>query len=127
MVSTPSRYSSSLPVAGPGLLAEIDDRQAPTRTVLRVTGELDLATAEVLCRAISRAAADCQQLELDLSCVTFCDVVGAATIERAQQQLQARGCQLTLHGIDRSLHLLLAVDGLFDGLRPCARWDGHRG
>ena len=35
--------------------------------------------------------------------MTFCDVVGATAIEQAQRQLEARGCQLTLHGIDGPL------------------------
>jgi anti-anti-sigma factor len=98
----------------------------PTRRLLRVTGEIDLATAALLRCAILRAAADHHHVELDLSGVSFCDVVGATAIEQAQQQLQARGCQLTLRGIDGPLHLLLAVDGLFCTLRRSALLDGQQ-
>jgi anti-anti-sigma factor len=123
MAATSPRGLSGAPAAAEGLLVEVEELCAPTRRLLRVTGELDLATVGLLLCAIDRAAADGQQVELDLSGVSFCDVVGATALEQAQQQLQACGCQLTLHGVDRPLHLLLAVDGLFSSLRRSA--GGH--
>jgi len=126
MAPTSPRGLSGAPAAAAGLLVEIEDLPAPTRRRLRVTGELDLATVGLLRCAISRAATDRHHVELDLLGVTFCDVVGATAIEQAQQQLQARGCQLTLSGIDRPLHLLLAVDGLFSTLRRSALLDGQQ-
>jgi anti-sigma B factor antagonist len=126
MAPTSPRGLSGAPAAAEGLLVEFEDRRGPTRQLLRVTGELDLATVGLLRCAISRAATDHHHVELDLSGVTFCDVVGAAAIEQAQQDLQARGCQLTLRGMDRPLHLLLAVDGLFSTLQQCARTDGQQ-
>ena len=117
---------SGTPEAAAGLLVEIENREAPTRRLLRVTGELDLATVGLLRSAITRAAADRRHIELDLAGVTFCDVVGATAIEQAQQQLQTHGRQLALRGIDRPLHLLLAVDGLFSTLRQSTRTDGRQ-
>ena len=76
--------------------------------------------------AIHGAATDHQHVELDLSAVTFCDVVGASAIEQAQRQLEARGCQLTLQGTDGSLHRLLAVEGLFSTLQRLALLDGQQ-
>jgi len=126
MAATPSRVELFVPPAAEaGLLVEIDDLRAPTRRLLRVSGELDLATVGVLGSAIQRAAADRREVELDVSGVAFCDVVGATALEQAQQQLQARGCQLILRGIDGPLHLLLAVDGLFGTLRRSTRPDGQ--
>ena len=58
--------------------------------------------------------------------MTFCDVAGATAIEQEQQQLQARGGQLTLHGIDGPLRRLLAVDGLFSTLQQAAHLDGQQ-
>jgi anti-anti-sigma factor len=129
MAPTSPRYGlPGTPEAAEGLLVEIETREAPTRQRLRVTGELDLATVGLLRSAIARAAADRQYIELDLAGVTFCDVVGATAIEQAQQQLQTHGRQLALRGIDRPLHLLLAVDGLFGTLQQSTRTDGdsHR-
>ena len=91
-----------------------------------VTGEIDVATAGLLRSAIHGAATDHQHVELDLSAVTFCDVVGASAIEQAQRQLEARGCQLTLQGTDGSLHRLLAVEGLFSTLQRLALLDGQQ-
>jgi anti-anti-sigma factor len=126
MAPTSPRGSSGAPTAPEGLLVETQELRGPTRRLLRVTGEIDLATAGLLGCAIDRAAADHHHVELDLSGVTFCDVVGATTIEQAQQQLQARGCQLTLHGIDGPLRRLLAVEGLFSTLQRLALLDGKQ-
>jgi anti-anti-sigma factor len=126
MASTPPRLGSVPPAAEPELLIEIEDRQAPSRRLLRVSGELDLATVGLLRCAIDRGAAEFPEVELDLSAVAFCDVVGAAAIERAQRHLRARGRQLVLQGLDRPLHVLLTVDGLFPTLQPLCSLDGHR-
>jgi anti-anti-sigma factor len=126
MVPTSPRGSSGAPTATEGLLVEIQDLHAPTRRLLQVTGEIDVATAGLLRCAIHRAAADHHNVELDLSGVTFCDVVGATAIEQAQQQLQARGCRLTLHGTDGPLRRLLAVEGLFSTLQQLALLDGQQ-
>jgi anti-sigma B factor antagonist len=126
MAPTSPHGFTGAPTAVEGLLVEIQDLRAPTRRLLRITGEIDLATAGLLRCAIHRAAADHRHVELDLSGVTFCDVVGATAIEQAQQQLQARGWQLTLRGIDRPLRRLLAVDGLFSTLQRSALLDGQQ-
>ena len=125
MVPTSPCGLSGAPAAAEGLLVQIHDLRAPTRRRLTVTGELDLATVGLLRSSISGAATYGHHVELELSGVTFCDVVGATAIEQAQQQVQTHGGQLTLLGIDGPLHLLLAVDGLFDALRA-ARLDGHQ-
>jgi len=126
MVPTSPRGLSGAPTAAEGLLVEIQDLQAPTRRLLRITEEIDVATAGLLRCAIHRASADHHHVELDVSAVTFCDVVGATAIEQAQRQLEARGCQLTLQGTDGSLHRLLAVEGLFSTLQRLALLDGQQ-
>ena len=126
MAPTSPHGSSGAPTDVEGLLVEIQDLRAPTRRLLRVTGEIDLATAGLLRCAIHRAAADHHHIELDLSGVTFCDVVGATAIEHAQAQLQARDCQLTLRGIGGPFRRLLAVDGLFSTLQLSALVDGQQ-
>ncbi len=124
--TTSPRGPSGAQNGAAGLRVEIQDLQPPTRRLLRVTGEIDVATAGLLRCAIHRAATDRQHVELDLSAVTFGDVVGATAIEQAQRQLEARGCQLTLPGIDGTLRRLLAVEGLFSTLQQVALFDGQR-
>ena len=126
MAPTSPRGSSGELTAVEGLLVEIQDLRAPTRRLLRVIGEIDLATVGLLRCAIHSAAADHNHVELDLSGVTFCDVMGATAIEQAQEQLQARGCQLTLGGIGGPFRRLLAVDGLFSTLQLSALVDGQQ-
>ena len=78
---------------------------------------MNLAAVGLLSCAVERAAVAHQEVELDLSGVAFCDVIGATAIELAQHQLQVSGRRLILRGIDRSLHILLAVDGVFSSLQ----------
>jgi anti-anti-sigma factor len=125
MAPTSPHGSPGAPTAADGLLVEIQDLRAPSRRLLRVTGEIDLATAGLLRCAIHRAAAEHHHVELDLSSVTFCDVVGATAIEQAQLHLQARGCQLALRDIG-PLRRLLAVDGLFSTLQRSVHLDGQQ-
>ena len=128
MLSSPPPTGSlgPTPVLEQGLLVEVDGTVAAPRRLLRVRGELDLATAPLLARAIDRAAVGRREVELDLSGVTFCDVVGLTAIEEAQRQLQDRGCRMSLHGTDGPRHLLLGVDGLFVTLRSSVRMEGQR-
>src|SRR5689334_25257443 len=43
--------------------------------------------------AIHGAATDHQHVELDLSAVTFCDVVGASAIERSEERRVGKECR----------------------------------
>lgn len=108
-VSPLPRQSSVLLPCELGLLIELD-RSMPRRVHIR--GELDIATSPLLARALDRAAEACTDIEVDLSGLTFCDVVGLTALEQAHRRLAGRGCRLTLHGTWR-LHLLLRVPGLF--------------
>jgi anti-anti-sigma factor len=119
MSSFPLRAGSP-PWSAGTLLVEIVDSSPPERLVLRVHGELDLATASDFAALVRRAGAGRRTAVLDLSALTFCDVVGAAAIERAYRQLGDAGCRLTLAGAGRALTLLLSVDGLFPELRSAA-------
>jgi anti-anti-sigma factor len=123
MESAPLDVGSPAPATGTGLSVEVDDHRTPGRRLLRVRGELDLATAGLLAGAIERAAADGPDVDVDVSGVTFCDVVGATAIEQAVEQLRARGRRLTLLGGEGPLHLLLGVEAHFGGLRAGADGD----
>jgi anti-anti-sigma factor len=53
------------------------------RGILRISGEIDLSNAEELVGAIQAAARDGQEVQLDLSGVTFIDSSGLHAIRRA--------------------------------------------
>ena len=97
------------------LLVDVPERPGDRPTLL-VSGELDLATVDALTDAIERVADDLSGIRVDISGVTFCDVVGATALEQAQRRLQERGYGMALIGGDRSLRLLTA-GGLFPSLR----------
>ena len=84
--------------------------------VVRVDGELDLATAPALWAALERPLADGDQLVLDLSAVTFIDSTGLSVLLRAYQVLGATGT-LTVRGPNaqaRRLFELAGVESLID-------------
>lgn len=110
MSSIPS--SGTAPARRAGLVVLVDGAVPPPLGLLRVRGELDLATAPELARALDLAAADRTDILLDLSGVTFCDLVGLTALELAGRRLRASGCRLSLRGVDGPLHLLLSVPSL---------------
>jgi anti-anti-sigma factor len=60
-------------------------------SVVRVEGDLDLATAGELWAAVEQAVADGGRLVFDLSRVTFIDSSGLGVLIRAHQLLDGRG------------------------------------
>ena len=88
---------------------------AGDRACVQIAGELDMATAA----EVDRAVKDClachpRHLELDLDCLTFCDATGLRALRRARDTAQARGCTFRVSGatphVQRIFALLLAPD-----------------
>ena len=73
MGSATSPLGAAPPGCSQGLLIVLEV-QEPTRCLLKVSGELDLATADLLTGAIDKAAADYQEVGVDLSALSFWDV-----------------------------------------------------
>jgi anti-sigma B factor antagonist len=59
--------------------------------VIRVTGELDIATAPELEHAFGRAAAEPGPTVVDLTATSFCDSTGMSLILRAHQRAEQSG------------------------------------
>jgi anti-anti-sigma factor len=112
--------------AVPELIFEIDDSGPRRRRVLRLRGELDLATSRRAVQAIRHAGAARSRLWVDLSGVSFCDVVGATALECAESRLAEKNCRLTLLGAEQALGPMLALDGLFPRLRAACHSEGRR-
>jgi anti-anti-sigma factor len=88
---------------------------AGDRACVQIAGELDMATAT----EVDRAVRDClaghpQSLELDLDCLTCCDATGLRALHRARDAARAQGCAFRLTGATRRVRhifdLLLAPE-----------------
>jgi anti-sigma B factor antagonist len=90
-----------------------------------VQGELDLATAPALERALLDAAADAPvDLVVDLSGVRFVDATGLGALLRAAEAAQAARGSLRLTAPSRMLRLMLRLLDLEDRLPVVGQEDG---
>jgi len=80
--------------------------------VLRVSGELDLATADQLRQAVGQYADSGGALIIDLSGVTFCDSTGLGVLINAYRRVTGAGGRLLLCGLQPRLTGLLEVTGI---------------
>ncbi len=96
---------------------EVDLNDART-VLLAVTGELDLATSEILRTAINDAAVDSpHEIVLNLSDVTFVDSTGLRVIIAASQNLAAKGTRVCVDGLSGAAQRLLEITGVIEHLR----------
>jgi anti-anti-sigma factor len=89
--------------------------------VIRLMGELDLATAPDLAEDLQRASGI---VCIDLSAVPFMDSMGAHVMVNAARQVQDSGC-VVLHGVQPAVRRVfdtLGIDGVVSNLHVL---DGH--
>ena len=94
----------------------ITTRHDGARTFVVVDGEVDMASAPQLERALL-AIAD-GDVVVDLAAVAFLDSSGIATLVRAHRTVAGRGDQLTTTGEQALVRHALEVTGLFEVLHP---------
>lgn len=94
----------------------IATRQDGEHTLVAVEGEVDMATAPQLERALLAVAAG--DVVVDLTGVPFLDSSGIATLVRAHRAVAGRGDQLTTTGEQSLVRHALEVTGLFEVLHP---------
>ncbi len=88
-----------------------------TRTAtVEVVGDLDAFTSAGF-RAVMRAVAARDDLELDLSGCSFLDVAGARAIARIVRTIRDQGGRATVTATSRRAALALRVTGVTDELR----------
>lgn len=113
-----------MPVSGyPPYQIRVEHSDAAT-ALLSACGEFDIANAAALSRALQRQfRRGPRDIELDVSAVTFIDVVGIEAILTVAQQAQAIGGSLRLIRPSRAVTRLLRVAGLEAALTaaPAAR------
>jgi len=86
---------------------------ASERSVMRLRGELDLASAPALAGIVEeQAVAGRRFLELELSGVTFCDAAGLGALAAAHVRLKNAGGRLVLRRPSRCLRRLLQLTHL---------------
>jgi anti-anti-sigma factor len=113
-----------------GLQVLVGTHRAGDEVQIHVAGELDVASLDVLGKALDGAfEAALGDIEVELSNMTFCDSTGLCALLTAQHRLQAAGRALRLvnptPGMLRLLELSATRD-LFEVRAPSARPDGHR-
>ncbi|QXJ22276.1 STAS domain-containing protein [Actinomadura graeca] len=105
------------------LMLAVDVQQDGSTTVLRLSGELDVATADDL-RFHIRAAVEAhapQRLLLDLSQLGFADSSGLSVLVWAHQLMSDRGHQLRLHHPQPQVMRVLHITGLHTRLHITER------
>jgi anti-anti-sigma factor len=94
----------------------ITTRQDGTRTSVVVEGEVDMASAPQLERAL--VAVTDGDIVVDLNAVAFLDSSGIATLVRAHRSVAERGDQLTTTGEQALVRNALELTGVFEVLHP---------
>jgi anti-anti-sigma factor len=87
-------------------------RVEPSRTVIRLRGELDIATLPRLVRAVGRTLrTSTKVIVLDLHDLEFVDVVGLRGIEVLTRQLATVGCRVTVTNVPNRVMRLVSTIG----------------
>jgi anti-sigma B factor antagonist len=106
----------------PMLDVEVVNSHGDGYAVVRVTGEVDMASAPLLRERLEHAARTCPRVIVDLSNVTFFGAAGLHCLERADELLARRGATLSVVTDEDSLVMrILRVTNLDD------RWRVHPG
>jgi len=77
-----------------------------------VEGEADLAVADQLEQALSRAAAQCEEVLIGLQRCEFIDSTAIAVIVHAHNKMKAEGRRLAVYGSSSQVHRVLSITGL---------------
>jgi anti-anti-sigma factor len=84
--------------------------------VVRVDGELDIATAPKLANTLLRRRAPGERLVLDLSALRFMDSTGLRVLLRARLAADEGGWELSLRAVPAPIARLFSLAGVIDAL-----------
>jgi len=99
--------------SGAPLLIQVDAPLGESTVLIRLSGEIDLATSSALEHRLGeRIRRGARTLVLDLSDITFCDVTAMNTLLRVEAELRGAGGRLRLLGPCPWMSRMLSVLGL---------------
>ena len=97
---------------------QIEVREEPDRVILRLDGELDMASAPLLRGALEQVQPDAAaMIVLDLERLRFIDSTGLRVILWAREHYLGRGQELAVTPGSPQVQRLLAVSGAGEHLR----------
>ena len=88
------------------------------RVTVKLTGDIDLATADKVGEALTDALTLGKQVWVDLSAVTFLDSTGIRALVQAHRKAEGLGTQLYVHGAQQWVAKVLEVTGVGQLLAP---------
>lgn len=98
--------------SGPPTRPEFSVEVDPGRRLVRVSGELDMATAPVLVAAAQSLADGSSDLIVDLAGLTFIDSAGLNTLVELGVAAHDRGCNLRLRNMTGHVRRVVTLGGL---------------
>ena len=91
----------------------VEEQRTDADAVLRLIGEIDMATVGELRAATTRSLESAPgRLVLDFAGVTFCDSQGLSTLISLNRDVTAAGSQLVLANVSDFMGRLLEITGL---------------
>lgn len=97
---------------------QIEVREEPERVILRLDGELDMASAPLLRSALEQVQSDAgAMIVLELERLRFIDSTGLRVILWAREHFLGRGQELAVTPGSPQVQRLLAVSGAGEHLR----------
>ena len=91
----------------------VEEHRTGTDTVLRLAGEIDMATAGELRAATTNSIrTPPERVVLDFAGVTFCDSQGLSTLISLNRDVTAAGSTLVLSNVGEFMGRLLEITGL---------------
>lgn len=102
---------------------QIDVKRQQDMEILRLSGELDLASAPLLQREIDSAGLGATAMILDLEKLDFIDSTGLRMILAAHERAKERGQEFAVTRGSRQVQRLLAITGVGEHLRIIASAD----
>ena len=112
----PTRPPATPPVQTPACFARVVQHSSRGAAWIRLSGELDLATAGRLTRILDDALARARQVVIDLRQLTFMDSTGLGAVVRAHDRARTCEQRLVLIRGPQQVDRLLQVTGLSDRL-----------
>jgi anti-sigma B factor antagonist len=97
--------------------AWIEATEVPGGLMLRLSGELDAASRDVVEPAVMAAITSADAVTLDLGALTFCDSRGLSMFVAAKEKAQAEGTVLAVRNLQphvRHVFEISGIDRVFD-------------